>query len=868
MARPLATDDMSVRLKYIVAEMNAVGFESGLSVFREELRHAVKVGDDGKPKQFRKEHTRHVMQNGEFVQFLQESLSHPFVKSGTTGRNSILSNNQVIDLLIDIVAEEFEAEISTLCELLQKSADSYTHEDLTDFSWDRLKKEVFGAKARKLLNLLLRLCKCEGLTPADFDLDDLDMDDDGDDEEEDDDGEGDDTGPDKPEKEKKPKRKRNKSLIVLFALAVLCFGRNAKASLVAAQLGYFFSACCVKKRCMSTMNQLGICVSYQTTLRMAKAVARDLKHTTIRRAHSDSEQTVAGYDNLVKEMKVSNQTWYKGGHLALETQGYVFFPKTTLLDPPYLVESDIDRSGAKRLKTRELIPDIEIFMDEAIVKVYRLVFRLFPGAMKKVMAGIPETDRPVEAAVAPIPLVKTDIYPLPTLPLNEGRLEDTIKIVDYIHQFLDLKPEEVTAKKKILPMRGDLLTVGVLNKALFQRSDCVDYSASYGYIETSAGLFHAGMKMMEYMLENYYGHGKEPGSIARFVRMNGEKNVRKEMLAREFRHCDAFMENLVDSHILSALMAITGTASPEAFGKWLADTAATKNPESSETLFQVIRTLVLAIFNPIPIQESRLNLKTGKPHVPGIDFQGDTRNVPFENSVLLIRDGVMYREFWDGLRAGDPGRVEKNLQYWTVIFQATRHTGYAKELIHVRACMLHIWNERARAMWMQSTLINLFGNPSGWQTDDEVNEDIIKERKAAMTYSAGNTDEYGRDIMVRQCMTRRHMRKHMYVETGAVDYGEEHTKSSTRSQVFNMAKELTASKVHTHDVQQHGARLKCEGKDESLLDMARDCWTEGVRVLFTGDPVRKYKKGAREAWGDSTHYRVDEDDNGDINMGE
>ncbi|RPA73617.1 hypothetical protein BJ508DRAFT_333924 [Ascobolus immersus RN42] len=502
-----------------------------------------------------------------------------------------------------------------------------------------------------------------------------------------------------------------------------------------------------------------------------------------------------------------------------ETQGYIFFPNTTIDNPKYLTEDDIDRQAAHKLKVTDCVPNLDDYLHNSEVHVYRILYRHYRGPMQRQIRTRGDTPLPAIEAVHPLPLLPTRIYPLPTIELNESRIDDTISIVEEIHRKVGVTPEEITSKRMVISTRGDMMTINVLGSALFQRSDCTEYAASFGYLDPTMGHFHMGMKLAEYIVANYYGRtqdGKDPASIHRFVKMFGESKVKVGFNAKEFRHVDGFIRDLLAGMIIAACWAASDCHTDEQFAKWLSTGTDKDSKVLKNDWYGLIKTIVDLAFSPTTIQKSRYDASTGKltappgpkqqnkrgkgkgnkttaaadnAHAPtddatdnpigggqskrkrgrgkdkdqpAQDAPPDRRNVPFENSLLFIRDCLMYLEFWDAIRTGDTGRLDKNLQYWTVLFQATSHTAYAKELIHLRACLKHIWSDRAKQVWFESTILNLFGKDGSWKTDDEAGEDVVLETKKVANPSLGIMGSHNRDIMVRQSFVSRLSRKNMY----------------------------------------------------------------------------------------------------------
>lgn len=149
---------------------------------------------------------------------------------------------------------------------------------------------------------------------------------------------------------------------------------------------------------------------------------------------------------------------------------------------------------------------------------------------------------------------------------------------------------------------------------------------------------------------------------------------------------------------------------------------------------------------------------------------------------------------------------------------------------------------------MDSCLLRLFGEESDPMAEDEVGEDVVRERKDFVNHITGTKDDYGREVLVKQIMTLRLARKNMYKVTGTTNYGDRYQESNSDAQVRAIAKDLVNSKVFTYDVEKDGPRTTCGPKDDTPLYMPRDCWGEGVRNIITGVPLRKYKAGGRYDW--------------------
>lgn len=317
---------------------------------------------------------------------------------------------------------------------------------------------------------------------------------------------------------------RNQHLIVTLATSILCYARSRSANLVQGHLGYFFTACRVKKRCIATMAKLGICVSYESTLRLARCVA-DAVDKKVKGYIENRQFCVWFWDNLDYMLRTKKATVYKKDHLEHETQPYIYFPHTLFGEqspsPAYLTEEDFNREAFRRMKAADLIPNLHGYSyTVSVTHGVDILFRRFPGAMRRVMTWelkAEDGSRRKRPTINPIHLIskeRTEVFPLATIHLPENKVEDTIGIVEAIHEQIGLSAEKVVELNMVIPCRGDLLTVRVLGSAILQRSESISRASSLAYIEQSTGMFHTGMKLLEHMMKNYCGRYVHPVTVS------------------------------------------------------------------------------------------------------------------------------------------------------------------------------------------------------------------------------------------------------------------------------------------------------------------------------------------------------------------
>ena len=76
----------------------------------------------------------------------------------------------------------------------------------------------------------------------------------------------------------------------------------------------------------------------------------------------------------------------------------------------------------------------------------------------------------------------------------------------------------------------------------------------------------------------------------------------------------------------------------------------------------------------------------------------DTRDRRYENAILFIQQGMLYREFSNAIEIGVTGMVENLLPFIAVYFQATKKFNYSVLSIHFVACLRKFWSRSSGAI--------------------------------------------------------------------------------------------------------------------------------------------------------------------------
>lgn len=545
-----------------------------------------------------------------------------------------------------------------------------------------------------------------------------------------------------------------KPYLLATAISVLTYGRNRKCNYFQGCFGYFLLAANTGKRTVTVMSRIGLSVSFESLHRMQKAIA-----TSIIKEYQQLARIrpwIISYDNMNYKASVKNQLLHKTDHMQNDTAGYIYFPcfEEDPIPKYHLREDSVDRLAALTLNQADLTltkQDINYYRVVAKAIIFDVLDKYFPSFKsaytKPAQKGGRDKDPPEYPRIHLIPLGKTAIYTLPTLDLNEARIDDTISIITTFLENIGVKANNM--HDKVAMLKGDYLTVRNANIAMFQRQDADSRDDTLDYLEPVTGLFHTNACMQSIIIKAYWGKDKEPGSLSRMVNMSRNNRVKEKN--KDFRAGRYFINQALDGHILAACFAAADKKLEQGMGphititfdrfKELTESKVTYNWDA------IIDEVVDKVYNLNYVRGKRYDLETLDP------IPLESRDPANENALLFIRDALSLRDYQHAIRAGDTGRIIKILQYWCIILQSTPNTNYAAELIHLVACFKKIWKKPLVDLWLRNCLVNPSGREGGWLECDLFGEYVIRENKARIKPSTNSaSDDHNRTVNAVQVM--------------------------------------------------------------------------------------------------------------------
>lgn len=633
-----------------------------------------------------------------------------------------------------------------------------------------------------------------------------------------------------------------KALMVSMAYSILMFARNRLANSIQAHLAYFLAATKTGKRTMAALNALGICQSYETANNIQSYIA-DASRERYRR-HAGLRPFVLSYDNMNYKARTKYQLLHKSAHQQNDTAGYVYFQPPSPTDEFQLKREDcLDLGQTKHLTFADTIPDADnpkYHREAARVHVYRILIKYFPKIYEAASAKGSRNASKEILSIHKLKLVKTEIYTLPTLPLDEAKITDCIEI---IKTFMDELGVEMDAlNDRVILFKGDQMTARNITLAQFQRQDSafIKKSETLDFIEPGFGLFHLKMNLHKVLASTYWGteDSKAPGSLKKFLTLTRNDRVKKD--GKDYRALESFMAHVLESLVLAKLFNTTGQKDWAGFQTFV-------NRNYNSDWWGYIDQVVSEIYTTEFFETLR-------------EAETDDRDILNENANLMLRDFLMVRDFDDAIKEADTGRLEKIIQFWCVQYQGTKHCNYSAELIHLVLCLRKLWKPAMREHWLKTALVNPTGVKGAWMPCDLFGELVIRENKSKIQPSSNAlSGDHNRNVHAPQIMSYRDSREAIHRTTGSTDYYQQSSDQDSSTHVKIFAEDMASQRLFRPTK----GRLSSDSPDEYDYVPIVDLYQAGLEKLLTGAAITNYKSKSKVNWATgidySAYFRGEED---------
>ncbi|QRV79905.1 hypothetical protein RhiJN_07920 [Ceratobasidium sp. AG-Ba] len=592
---------------------------------------------------------------------------------------------------------------------------------------------------------------------------------------------------------------------ISFVGSMLWLKRSQRANLLAKGLTAYLYSSGVHAATINVLNRVGLGVSYKTLLGSISSLNRSC---TKRFQETVSHcRSLFCWDNINFQQEPAEQRLKSPGLFESGTTATVI----ELHPPPGCDIEDIDKAldldqylasvnNAPDLKIEDVMPTLEdekALRNEFIFETINILTD-YAGDLFKKFKKINQTLRPLIRPLLPLRVSK--VYPLPTLHIEQASANGNATIIEELQRITQIEKSELF-KQRVLLATGDLLTVMRLLsvrdvRTLYMRTPVhiKDIHENLSYLVPFASLFHIRMTGAAAILHTHFGKPNVrpedgPASLWRHNEVLKRKNIPINQ-AFKYRTVQDLVFHSLSARLLDIVRIESGHESLTRFGEHLAELS---DDEAWAELRRVVSNAVNCFTTP---------------------EEADTDDM-LRNSMLFIRDALLFRCFITSIKCGNTAMIELILK--------------------------------------SNMLVNMTGNQNGWKETDLLQEHMNYWIK--IIYKARGSNASWKWLSeISPCITVLRELATQVNTTLAPRNSNHHTTPNLQADLEALTKSLEESKVHEYNP------ARCLAKTLR----ARDVLAAGLHSLQSYnspiDKFNKYRFGAQNPNPNEPEGMGDEDE--------
>ncbi|KAG8775483.1 hypothetical protein FRC12_001450 [Ceratobasidium sp. 428] len=609
--------------------------------------------------------------------------------------------------------------------------------------------------------------------------------------------------------------------------SILWIKRSQRANLFAKGFTAYLYSSGVHAATINVLNRLGLGVSYSTLLELISSLNR----SCIERFQDVASRcrSIFVWDNLNFDDKPTEQRIKNAGSFESGTAATI----VELHPPPGCEPEAIDEAldldkylsaveNAPDLETADVVPtpeDEEHLRNEFVYETINMLVE-HAGELFKQFKKSNEAFRPLIQPLLPLRVSKA--YPLPTLHIEQASANGNATVTEELRRITQIDKSELF-RRRLLLTTGDLLTIIRLLsvrdvRTLYMRTpihikDRVD---NLSYLVPFASLFHIRIAGVTGILHTHFGKPNArpedgPASLWRHNEVLKRKNIAISQ-AFKYRTVQDLTFHSLYARLLDIVRIESGCDSLQSFGERLAKL-------SHDEAWAKLQSVVSAAIT-----------RFTTPEEAGADDV-------LRNSILFIRDALLFRSFVTSVKCGNMAMIELILKVWAISFRGSGRTQYASELLRLRHNLVHAWPKPLRELVLSNMLVNMTGKKNGWKEIDLLQEHMNYWIKA--TRGPNATWKWLAEIS--PCISALRELATQVNTSLAPRNSNHHTSPNLQADLDALVKSLVESKVHERDCTRH--------LDKSL--QAKDALALGFQVLEGyNSPIKEFNRtrfGVRRA---------------------
>ncbi|KAG8724202.1 hypothetical protein FRC09_020863 [Ceratobasidium sp. 395] len=479
--------------------------------------------------------------------------------------------------------------------------------------------------------------------------------------------------------------------------------------------------------------------------------------------------------------------------------------------------------NAPDLEAADVIPTAE---DEQHLRnefVYETINVLVEhaGELFKKFKKSNEAFRPLIRPLLPLRVSKA--YPLPTLHIEQASANGNATVTEELRRITQIDRSELF-RQRLLLTTGDLLTIIRLLsvrdvRTLYMRTPVhiKDKFENLSYLVPFASLFHIRIDGVTGILHTHFGKPNArpkdgPDSLWRHNEILKRKNIAVSQ-AFKYRTVQDLTFHSLYARLLDTVRIESGCDSLQCFGEQLAKLS---HDEAWTKLKSVVSIAIIRFTTP---------------------EEAGTDDV-LRNSILFIRDALLFRSFVTSVKCGNMAMIELILKICAVSFRGSGRTQYARELLRLRHNLVHAWPKPLRELVLSNMLVNMTGKKNGWKEIGLLQEHMNYWIK--IIYKARGPNATWKWLAeISPCISALRELATQVNTSLAPRNSNRHTAPNLQTDLDALIKSLVESKVHKRDLTRH--------LDKTL--QAKDALALGFQSLEGyNSPIKEFNRhrfGAR-----------------------
>ncbi|QRV84918.1 hypothetical protein RhiJN_12934 [Ceratobasidium sp. AG-Ba] len=605
--------------------------------------------------------------------------------------------------------------------------------------------------------------------------------------------------------------------------SIMWLKQSQRANLFAKGFTTYLYSSGVHAATINVLNRLGLGVSYSTLLESLSTLNRSCTErfrSVVARCESLFVWDNDNFEDQPAEQRIKNAGSFESGTASTVVE----------LHPPpgcgpEIIDEALDLD--KYLESVENAPDLELsdiiptledeqnLRNEFVYETINIVVE-HAGEVFKRFKKPNETLRPLIQPLLPLRVSKA--YPLPTLHIEQASANGNATVIEELRRITQIDKSELF-KRRLCLATGDLLTISRLLsvrdvRTLYMRTpvhikDKVD---NLSYLVPLTSLFHIRITAVNRILHTHFGKPNArpkdgPASLWRHNEILKRKNIPVGQ-AFKYRTVQDLTFHSLYARLLDIVRIESGSESLQCFGLRLAKLS---DDEAWEQLKSVVSTAITRFTTP---------------------EEAGTDDV-LRNSILFIRDALLFRCFVTSVKCGNMAMIELILKVWATLFRGSGRSQYVSELLRLRHNLVHAWPKPLRDLILSNMLVNMTGNKNGWK-------EIHSSRAYELLDKARGPNATWKWLAeISPCIsTLRELAAQVNTSLAARN-SNHHTTPNLQADLEALTKSLVESKVHEHDPTRH--------LDKTLK--AKDALSLGLQSLCAhNSPIKEFNRdrfGAR-----------------------